>query len=119
LCFLNWLQVGDIEKFYPGTVAGIREWIPSNSLSNLMYSGIRTLYFFLFFWFFLSILHIIQLTPHIFLLQVDDIEKFYPGTVAGIREWFRWYKTPDGKPINGFGHGEKALGAKEAVHVGR
>jgi len=55
-----------------------------------MYSGIRTLYFlhfFFFFWFFLSILHIIQLTPHIFLLQVDDIEKFYPGTVAGIREW--------------------------------
>uniref|UniRef100_A0A3B4WU32 inorganic diphosphatase n=1 Tax=Seriola lalandi dorsalis TaxID=1841481 RepID=A0A3B4WU32_SERLL len=49
--------------------------------------------------------------------DVDDIEKFYPGTVSGIREWFRWYKTPDGKPINAFGHGEKALSAKEAVHV--
>ena len=22
--------------------------------------------------------------------DVDDIEKFYPGTVSGIREWFRW-----------------------------
>ena len=43
--------------------------------------------------------------------DVDDIEKFYPGTVSGIREWFRWYKTPDGKPINGFGHGEVALNA--------
>merc|ERR1719326_782200 len=49
--------------------------------------------------------------------DVGDIEKFYPGTVSGIREWFRWYKTPDGKPINGFGHGEKALGREEAIEV--
>mmetsp|Transcript_72855 Transcript_72855/g.133234 ORF Transcript_72855/g.133234 Transcript_72855/m.133234 type:complete len:304 (-) Transcript_72855:307-1218(-) len=49
--------------------------------------------------------------------DVDDIEKFYPGTVSGIREWFRWYKTPDGKPVNGFGHGEKALGAAETKKV--
>jgi len=49
--------------------------------------------------------------------DVDDIEKFYPGTVSGIREWFRWYKTPDGKPINGFGHGEEALNAAKAVEV--
>ena len=28
--------------------------------------------------------------------DVGDIEKYYPGTVSGIREWFRWYKTPDG-----------------------
>merc|ERR1719380_538463 len=31
--------------------------------------------------------------------DVDDIEKVYPGTVSGIRDWFRWYNTPDGKPI--------------------
>jgi len=43
--------------------------------------------------------------------DVGDIEKFYPGTVSGIREWFRWYKTPDDKPVNGFGHGERALDA--------
>ena len=49
--------------------------------------------------------------------DVGDIEKFYPGTVSGIREWFRWYKTPDGKPVNGFGHGEKALGAAKAKEV--
>jgi len=49
--------------------------------------------------------------------DVGDIEKFYPGTVAGIREWFRWYKTPDGKPVNGFGHGEKALGKDDAIKV--
>ena len=23
--------------------------------------------------------------------DVADIEKYYPGTVSGIREWFRWY----------------------------
>ena len=49
--------------------------------------------------------------------DVADIEKFYPGTVSGIREWFRWYKTPDGKPVNGFGHGERALNAAETIEV--
>ena len=49
--------------------------------------------------------------------DVGDIEKYYPGTVSGIREWFRWYKTPDGKPINGFGHGERALNAAETKKV--
>ena len=49
--------------------------------------------------------------------DVDDIEKFYPGTVSGIREWFRWYKTPDDKPINAFGHGERALNAAETKEV--
>ena len=49
--------------------------------------------------------------------DVDDIEEFYPGTVSGIREWFRWYKTPDDKPVNGFGHGEKALNAAKTKEV--
>merc|ERR1719311_458408 len=49
--------------------------------------------------------------------DVGDIEKFYPGTVSGIREWFRWYKTPDDKPVNGFGHNEEALNAAKAVEV--
>lgn len=35
----------------------------------------------------------------------------------GIREWFRWYKTPDGKPLNEFGLGEKYITAKQAVAV--
>merc|ERR1711907_39635 len=51
------------------------------------------------------------------MIDVDDIEKYYPGTVSGIREWFRWYKTPDGKPVNGFGHGERALNAEETKAV--
>ena len=49
--------------------------------------------------------------------DIDDIDKCYPGTVSGIREWFRWYKTPDGKPVNAFGHGERALSAAEAKAV--
>lgn len=48
---------------------------------------------------------------------VEDVESLLPGTVSGIREWFRWYKVPDGKPINKFGHDEKALDAYAAVHV--
>ena len=49
--------------------------------------------------------------------DVGDIEKYYPGTVSGIREWFRWYKTPDGKPVNGFGHDERALNAAETKEI--
>eukprot|EP00037_Helgoeca_nana_P000505 m.21979 g.21979 ORF g.21979 m.21979 type:complete len:271 (+) comp10605_c0_seq1:20-832(+) len=49
--------------------------------------------------------------------DVDDIENVMPGTVAGIREWFRWYKTPDGKALNAFGHGEVALSRDKAYEV--
>jgi len=56
-----------------------------------------------------------ELAPYI--NDVDDIEKFLPGTVSGIREWLRWYKTPDGKPKNEFGYDEKALGAAKAKKV--
>ncbi|CAM9261814.1 unnamed protein product [Heterosigma akashiwo] len=49
--------------------------------------------------------------------DIADVEAKCPGVVSGIREWFRWYKTPDGKAINAFGFDEKALGAKEAVDV--
>ena len=41
--------------------------------------------------------------------DISDVEKQLPGHVSGIREWFRWYKTPDDKPLNEFGFGEKAL----------
>lgn len=38
--------------------------------------------------------------------DVDDV----PDSIkAGIREWFRWYKTPDDKPVNAFGFDEKFL----------
>ncbi|RID73152.1 hypothetical protein BRARA_B00320 [Brassica rapa] len=38
---------------------------------------------------------------------VNDVEKHFPGTLTAIRDWFRDYKIPDGKPANRFGLGEK------------
>jgi inorganic pyrophosphatase len=49
--------------------------------------------------------------------DVADVESKMPGVISGIREWFRWYKTPDDKPLNGFGFDEKALPKKTAVEV--
>ena len=49
--------------------------------------------------------------------DVADVEALCPGVVSGVREWFRWYKTPDGKPPCEFGHGGAALGAEEARRV--
>ena len=52
--------------------------------------------------------------------QIDDVAQLdahFPGTVSGIREWMRWYKTPDGKPVNAFGHDEAALPADFTRHV--
>jgi len=49
--------------------------------------------------------------------RISDVEDYFPGTVAGIREWFRWYKTPDGKPLNRFGFHETVLDKEKAVDV--
>jgi inorganic pyrophosphatase len=49
--------------------------------------------------------------------DVADVEAKMPGTVSGIREWFRWYKTPDGKPLNSFGFNEECLPAATAKEV--
>lgn len=49
--------------------------------------------------------------------DIDDVEKEMPGTLSGIREWFRWYKTPDDKPLNSFGYDEKFLDKEEAMKV--
>jgi inorganic pyrophosphatase len=49
--------------------------------------------------------------------DISDVEAKCPGVVSGIREWFRWYKTPDDKPLNGFGFDEKCLSRKEALEV--
>lgn len=46
--------------------------------------------------------------------DISDVEEKLPGHVSGIREWFRWYKTPDDKPLNAFGFGEKALSKARA-----
>eukprot|EP00933_Yihiella_yeosuensis_P000972 TRINITY_DN10152_c6_g1_i1.p1 TRINITY_DN10152_c6_g1~~TRINITY_DN10152_c6_g1_i1.p1 ORF type:complete len:264 (+),score=65.58 TRINITY_DN10152_c6_g1_i1:58-849(+) len=49
--------------------------------------------------------------------DINDVESKMPGVISGIREWFRWYKTPDGKPLNAFGYEEKALDKAFALEV--
>ncbi|XP_050149091.1 soluble inorganic pyrophosphatase 6, chloroplastic-like isoform X2 [Malus sylvestris] len=47
--------------------------------------------------------------------DIDDVEKHFPGTLAAIRDWFRDYKIPDGKPANKFGLGNKAANKKQFI----
>jgi inorganic pyrophosphatase len=49
--------------------------------------------------------------------EYNDIDDVPESVKSGIREWFRWYKTPDDKPLNGFGYDEKYLDAAEAKKV--
>lgn len=49
--------------------------------------------------------------------DIEDVDAVLPGTISGIREWFRWYKTPDDKPLNAFGFDEKALPKSVAISV--
>ena len=49
--------------------------------------------------------------------KLISVDTHLPGVVSGIREWFRWYKTPDDKPLNAFGFDEKALPKKNALEV--
>jgi inorganic pyrophosphatase len=49
--------------------------------------------------------------------DVHDVEKHFPGTLTAIRDWFRDYKIPDGKPANKFGLGDKAADKEYALKV--
>eukprot|EP00545_Synedropsis_sp_CCMP1620_P003458 CAMPEP_0119012414 /NCGR_PEP_ID=MMETSP1176-20130426/6712_1 /TAXON_ID=265551 /ORGANISM="Synedropsis recta cf, Strain CCMP1620" /LENGTH=270 /DNA_ID=CAMNT_0006965369 /DNA_START=83 /DNA_END=895 /DNA_ORIENTATION=- len=49
--------------------------------------------------------------------EYNDIDDVPDSIKSGIREWFRWYKTPDDKPLNGFGFDEKYLDAATAKEV--
>merc|ERR1712238_149646 len=50
-------------------------------------------------------------------MEYNDIDDVPDAIKDGIREWFRWYKTPDDKPLNGFGFDEKYLDAAETKKV--
>lgn len=41
--------------------------------------------------------------------DVADLDIHFPGAVSSVREWFRTYKTFDGKPENKFELGERAM----------
>lgn len=49
--------------------------------------------------------------------EYNDIDDVPAAVKDGIREWFRWYKTPDDKPLNGFGFDEKFLDVAETKKV--
>lgn len=49
--------------------------------------------------------------------EYNDIDDVPEEVKSGIREWFRWYKTPDDKPLNGFGFDEKYLNVEETKKV--
>jgi len=52
-----------------------------------------------------------------FLNDIGDVEDNLPGTLEAIREWFRTYKIPDGKPPNVFGLGEQFMNKTYAYGV--
>lgn len=49
--------------------------------------------------------------------DVEDVEREMPGELTKILEWFRDYKTPDGKPQNKFGYNNKTQPAAFAAEV--
>eukprot|EP00928_Gymnodinium_smaydae_P056574 TRINITY_DN3993_c0_g4_i1.p1 TRINITY_DN3993_c0_g4~~TRINITY_DN3993_c0_g4_i1.p1 ORF type:complete len:294 (-),score=38.31 TRINITY_DN3993_c0_g4_i1:75-956(-) len=50
--------------------------------------------------------------------ELKDIDNVKPHIISGIREWFRWYKTPDNDHrLNEFGFEEKALPRADAEKV--
>jgi len=52
-----------------------------------------------------------------FLNDINDVEKHLPGNLNAIREWFRTYKIPDGKPPNVFGLGERFMDKVYAMQI--
>mmetsp|Transcript_7402 Transcript_7402/g.16831 ORF Transcript_7402/g.16831 Transcript_7402/m.16831 type:complete len:194 (+) Transcript_7402:694-1275(+) len=52
-----------------------------------------------------------------FIDDIQDVEEQLPGMLSAIREWYRTYKIPDGKPPNVFGLDEKFMDKKYAGEV--
>jgi inorganic pyrophosphatase len=44
-----------------------------------------------------------------FINDIDDVKTEMPGMLEAIREWYRTYKVPDGKPENKFGLNEEFM----------
>lgn len=49
--------------------------------------------------------------------SLKDLEANFPGEVDKVREWFRTYKVPTGKPENKFGLDEKCMDEKFTKQV--
>jgi inorganic pyrophosphatase len=52
-----------------------------------------------------------------FINDINDVEEQMPGMLDAIREWYRTYKIPDGKPPNTFGLGERFMDKKYAKDI--
>eukprot|EP00884_Botryococcus_braunii_P015921 jgi/Botrbrau1/3011/Bobra.0070s0009.1 len=52
----------------------------------------------------------------VYVNDVEDIEREFPGELERIRIWFRDYKIPDGKPEGKFGFNDKVQN-KEVTHA--
>lgn len=52
-----------------------------------------------------------------FLNDIDDVEREMPGMLSAIREWYRTYKIPDGKPPNVFGLQERFMDKEYTMAV--
>ena len=50
---------------------------------------------------------------------VEDVEREWPGLVDRVKEWFRLYKTTDGKGENRLAYDGRVLGVEEAEEVVR
>jgi len=52
-----------------------------------------------------------------FMNDIEDVEEQLPGLLDAIREWYRTYKIPDGKPPNTFGLDERFMNKAYAMTV--
>lgn len=49
--------------------------------------------------------------------DIEDVQQMVPGMLDAIREWFRTYKIPDGKPPNIFALEERFMNRSYALGV--
>ncbi|XP_067672431.1 uncharacterized protein [Haliotis asinina] len=49
--------------------------------------------------------------------DIEDVEKKMPGFLKATYEWFKFYKVPDGKPVNNFAWGGIAKNKEFALNV--
>ena len=49
--------------------------------------------------------------------SIEDVHKHFPNKVKSIVEWFKYYKVPDGKPVNEFIENDKEFSVEETKEI--
>lgn len=49
--------------------------------------------------------------------DIDDVKVLLPGLLNATRDWFKFYKVPTGKPVNGFAEDGKFFDKKFALEL--